>query len=663
MTQMAPGVHDCPEGRIRVGGHGDRTRARARQAAKRRTFPLINSQIIAVADTGDLELFMSTIEAYLPQMNLVNLSTALHRLAKLTSTDPEAMRLLHAHATLAGLTEAVRGALDRAGTGGAPPQCQALSNITWSLATVQVVDEALLRRAADLAGSHLLDFKPFELSSLLWAFAKLAEVDGVTHDCSAQLFQLAGAHVMERLDLFTFRCLVMLAWAFAAAGYYDLVLFRGLAAHMLPMVHTASCHELATVAWSFGRAGSRQDKLFSELAQKALPRLADFKAQELVDMLSSFARNGFFHKAFLEGMILAAQCLDFTMPHATSILCTISRLRPRHHVTRTAMLTLLPRCAPLHSLKPNELSSLALATAKCFCTLSGADAAPEEAGASGAALPSLLPAEIAAFFQAAAEAARQRLSEFPAACFATFATALLAAGSQMDMGMYSAIGQEASHRACHMESLALLVLLRNLAAVAQEELLGAVRALALEACRRVDQLRPVELQALRRVIAGLRGQLGVPAAGSSELLDFCLAIGESHVALQPLPLDLDLCYDLMERSPAEYPGDSDRNEEATVLAKRPQKTGSSSGAIPLSAGPLAAGLVCSVKNTFLHVEGSNAESVGLRGDIDFKPLLPSLDIIPPEVSAEKLEAYRLDYQKFRTGNALGAKGELSTSMA
>jgi len=72
----------------------------------------------------------------------------------------------------------------------------------------------------------------------------------------------------------------------------------------------------------------------------------------------------------------------------------------------------------------------------------------------------------------------------------------------------------------------------------------------------------------------------------------------------------------------------------------------------------------SIKNTFLHVEDNDDNLVGFRDSFsDFRErLAPSLEIIPASVSQEKLKAYRLDYQKFRAGCAIGAKGELTSSV-
>jgi hypothetical protein len=71
-------------------------------------------------------------------------------------------------------------------------------------------------------------------------------------------------------------------------------------------------------------------------------------------------------------------------------------------------------------------------------------------------------------------------------------------------------------------------------------------------------------------------------------------------------------------------------------------------------------VMLSVKNTFLDVVESSSEDSEGEGAVEQnRPLPPALDFITPEVSAEKLAAYRMNYQKFRIGMANGAKGEMA----
>merc|ERR1719276_346200 len=96
---------------------------------KRTTFPQVNSKIVAVAELGSLDLLLSTVKEYLPVMNLVNMSTALHRLAKLTAYDGHSQARLRDHPVLAKLLAAAQGTLKKAVANNSSPSCQALSNV------------------------------------------------------------------------------------------------------------------------------------------------------------------------------------------------------------------------------------------------------------------------------------------------------------------------------------------------------------------------------------------------------------------------------------------------------------------------------------------------------------------------------------------------------
>jgi len=68
-------------------------------------------------------------------------------------------------------------------------------------------------------------------------------------------------------------------------------------------------------------------------------------------------------------------------------------------------------------------------------------------------------------------------------------------------------------------------------------------------------------------------------------------------------------------------------------------------------------LPVSIKNTFLHLPEDDEDD--LYEEEQMVSLPPPLDFLPSTVSADKLKAYRLDYQKFRSGKSSGAKGEVS----
>eukprot|EP00439_Symbiodinium_sp_Y106_P039661 s233_g4.t2 len=126
---------------------GDKnSRQRFRQgASKRDTFPWINSQIITVSESGNLMELATTIEAYVSQMNLVNISTAFHRIARLWTTSEDQEAAMTVKGVVQALIHQANTVLARASASGTKPSAQALANITWAMVTLNAMDENLLQ--------------------------------------------------------------------------------------------------------------------------------------------------------------------------------------------------------------------------------------------------------------------------------------------------------------------------------------------------------------------------------------------------------------------------------------------------------------------------------------------------------------------------------------
>jgi hypothetical protein len=219
-------------------------------------------------------------------MNLVNLSTAMHRLARLTTNDAASQESLRRHNTFVALLAAIRfrlasgeGCDINTGNG----QCQALSNIAWSLAVMQCADLSLLGALAALANRCIDSFKPFELSSILWAFAKFDAIDKTVCAYASRLFQAAAKAIAGTLDQFSFPCIAMVTWAFAVVQHRDQAFFHELAAHMTAKANIGkiTCQELTNITWAMATVQVVHKGLFDVLAQALLRRLTELKATEL----------------------------------------------------------------------------------------------------------------------------------------------------------------------------------------------------------------------------------------------------------------------------------------------------------------------------------------------------------------------------------------------
>eukprot|EP00928_Gymnodinium_smaydae_P011582 TRINITY_DN14258_c0_g1_i1.p1 TRINITY_DN14258_c0_g1~~TRINITY_DN14258_c0_g1_i1.p1 ORF type:complete len:387 (+),score=49.95 TRINITY_DN14258_c0_g1_i1:19-1179(+) len=231
-------------------------------------FSLINSRLICVAKDGKPDVLLKIIAEDLPKMNFVNLSTALHRLAKLTGKSAHKVQFVKAHTVFDLIVTSVRHQLAMRQPRCPVPQPQALSNTAWALATLQHVDLPLLEMCASLATKQVSSFKPFELSSILWAFASFEVLEPAACACATSLFLAAAKLLPDRVEDFSFRCLVMIVWAFATAGHHDEKLFMSLAERMARTAHTANRQDLGNAAWAFSHAGFYHVALFSELSSK-----------------------------------------------------------------------------------------------------------------------------------------------------------------------------------------------------------------------------------------------------------------------------------------------------------------------------------------------------------------------------------------------------------
>lgn len=661
------------------------------QRGKQVTYPWINGQIITAAETGDMQHFLFTINQHLEHMNLVNMSTGLHRLAKLAGN--QARHQAQLQQTLAALLEAVRQALIRSEETGATPKCQALSNITWALATLQVVDIPLLSMIIPRAYSQITNFKNFELCQLLWAFAKLGSVNSALCDSSAPLFAPSAQLVMRHIDEFSFRALVMTSWSFATAKQQDNRMFHAIAMKLLPSLHEANSQEMANAAWAFSTAGVFEEDLFELLAHVAIPRMLEFKPQELSSILWSFASIGYCNDDFFEAAGRAAMQLQLQAQQLANILWALAKMRPRHDSTRQVLLQLLPQCTMLiRTFKTQELASVALAASRCFGSLPGSEGNTD--------LMQPAPIQVQGFFHAALPMTLPKLQEHSGQSLANIASSFLAVQvSGIDTsGLFAGVSYEVMRRAESLENSALLLLLKTLPHVPQSAPVDdAVRRLLRDAARRVDSLSSREVQAISRVCGRLNGrnkdadnaQQTASKESREELQTYLLTLASMwcsfHQTQQPEAAQAATLGEATEENPNDA---LDRWAPAFTLtcantgrpasawdekamqdlreamedtaAKREEMVGHMSPSADQAAQQQQkTEFVFCVKNTFLDVEDSS-DGEGSESEIMQMPLPPALSFIPDSVSAEKLHAYRANYARFRVGNAIGAKGEVVT---
>lgn len=482
----------------------------------------INQQIIAASAAGALQPLVSIIEVYFPYMNLVNLTTSLHRLAKIHGTCRFSQLAIDEHSIWQRLLDAIHVALcGITDTDAGLPQT--LGNIAWSLANLRIPDLRILRQSVPLALATMRHFKPFEVSSLLWAFAKLGTGDNMVESAKV-LFDASASHIMDNLRQFSFRSLATIIWAFATAKQHAARLFAIIAAQMCRTVQSANSQEIANTAWAFGTLNFRHNQLQLCLAEMALVRLVEFKPQEISNMLWGFATNDFFHEALFQEASTTVQCMELQPQHLANILWSFARLKPCHPSTRATGLALLPCCtASLKAFKPQEVSSVLSSAGKIFGRSS------EGVRATCAAQPcNWLHPHVLSFLSAAVPWTVAHVCRLSDQSLANAVSAFVLLGLGNDESLIAVLEKEALKRTDVLQPSALIIFLK---AFLDVPTLGRriVCTVAGRLAWSLSSLQPQDLRALARMCSA---SLNLPNGREptlDELDAWCIQLSRQHV--------------------------------------------------------------------------------------------------------------------------------------
>jgi hypothetical protein len=450
----------------------------------------INALIIAKCDSGgNISDVLSTIVRRLPQMNLVNMTTAIHRLGKMVSHDAKAQSQLKQSHIFTDLVVAIAKSL--ANGNSADTQPQSLSNILWALASIRQGSVQIVRLACERAIPNIERFKPFELSMMLWAISKLATMDSNLHldeEPAKSMFGESSKYVMERVASIEFRCLSMIVWAYATAKLANHDLFSIVASQMMRTAHTATCQEMGNTVWAFGTFSYTEYQLFNTLAQKGMTEMENLKPQELSNMLWGFASSGFFHETFFQRAASVAATKDLSPQHLANIIWAFSLARPKHPLTQSIILKFLPSCChQIDDFKPQELSSVIFSVAKAFVP-------NDEPGQR-----SELPAEAVRLFRCIPSVLPYEMESFSTQSLINMAAALEMVGLCDENTLLPSLALEALHRARAVQPAELLRLFQVfLAALPYGNYANVVSSMAMILAGSVDNLRQRDARSLSR---------------------------------------------------------------------------------------------------------------------------------------------------------------------
>jgi len=342
----------------------------------------LNAKICQVSEKGNLNDLLGLASSHLVEMNCVNLSTMLHRVARIAKKTQQIWAVAeHPNLTLirakveSELVDQIRQQLDLPGRavvfdvpGGKTdslPRCWA--TIAWCYATLQVRDVKAFGIIANLATANLDAFKTFELANLLWGFAKVRMP-------APNLFEEAAKHIPGTLVLFSPVSISTVAWAYVTLmSRPPAALLKWLTNAFLEQIEAAESQEIANMCWSLATAKMAKPHIFQMLGHAAVHKLRNFNIQELANTAWAFSRAGLRHNDFFAALRTLfgdseGIAQKFHAQGLANLLWALAKqvaLGMRISTVLPVAIALLPVCRRIMSqLKPQEFSSVLWSVAK-----------------------------------------------------------------------------------------------------------------------------------------------------------------------------------------------------------------------------------------------------------------------------------------------------------
>lgn len=168
-------------------------------------------------------------------------------------------------------------------------RARSLATALHALAKLDGLPASLADAAAVQVCRQAADFKPQEVSMLMWAYAKSGSAA-----CSGPLFDALGRQVVNRAELFKPQELASTLWACATAGVRPRTLLMTVEQECVDKLPYFKPMELANVLWSFASLGQRANDLFDAAAARLLaapPRaLASLNSRDVSMLASAFSQ-------------------------------------------------------------------------------------------------------------------------------------------------------------------------------------------------------------------------------------------------------------------------------------------------------------------------------------------------------------------------------------
>ena len=177
---------------------------------------------------------------------------------------------------------------------------QEISNVVWSLATLEMQMPDLMNRMLTAACDRIDECVPQALSNMIWACATLR------HHNARFIAAVAGS-ASPRLDTFQSQTLANTLWAYSVLGVYPSELFNIAADEIVERltlkdkaVASLKAHKLLKKPRMMQHNKSSKPKPNSKTIEKEQRAYYEFRGQEISNVLIAYARGCIIHPQLLE---------------------------------------------------------------------------------------------------------------------------------------------------------------------------------------------------------------------------------------------------------------------------------------------------------------------------------------------------------------------------
>ncbi|KAF4666337.1 hypothetical protein FOZ61_009916 [Perkinsus olseni] len=168
----------------------------------------IQRNILAAANSRSVNSLLLIVDMHLNELNSVNVSTLIHRLASITQNQEQSQRAL---ARDARVKQILQRAIELAPTS----SCQSLSNICWAIGKLQMVEEKdVVQAIVEAAKTRLDHFRPQNFSNMLYGLSRVGY-------CDRELMELVAGKVANTLCTFKPQELSNLLYAYGRLNCYN----------------------------------------------------------------------------------------------------------------------------------------------------------------------------------------------------------------------------------------------------------------------------------------------------------------------------------------------------------------------------------------------------------------------------------------------------------